>query len=99
MPRYLTFGTLTLDPGKRPIAEGVADQGVAFMQQQPGFQQVIFFVDESKDLYGAVGVWDSREAAEAADQVLGPGFAEAFGEHLKGEITTEFYEIYEPKAT
>jgi heme-degrading monooxygenase HmoA len=99
MARCLTIARLTLDPGKRPFAEGVADQGVAFVQQQPGFQQVIFFIDESKDLYGAVSVWDSREAAEAADKVLTPGFAEAFGEHLKGEITAEYFEIYESTAT
>ena len=96
MPRCLTISTLTLDAGKRPFAEGVADQGVAFVQQQPGFQQNIFFIDESRDLYGAVGVWDSREAAEAADAVLRPGFVQAFGEHLKGQITTAFYELYEP---
>lgn len=96
MPRYLTIATLTLDAGKRSVAEGVADQGVAFVQQQPGFQQVIFFLDELKGLYGAVSVWDSREAAEEADTVLTPGFAQAFGEHLKGEISAEYYEIYEP---
>ncbi len=96
MPRYLTISTLTLAPGQRPFAEGIADQGIAFVQQQPGFQQNIYLIDESKDLYGAVGVWDSREDAEAADKVLSPGFVEAFGEHLKGQITTNFYEIYEP---
>jgi hypothetical protein len=98
MPRFLTISTLTLAPGQRPFAEGIADQGLAFVQQQPGFQQNIYFIDESRDLYGAIGVWDSLEAAKAADKVLNPGFVDAFGEHLKGKITTEFYEVYEPNA-
>jgi heme-degrading monooxygenase HmoA len=96
MPRCLTIGRVQLDPGKRAIAEAVADRGIALVTQQPGCEGVTFFLDEQRNLYCAVSYWASREAAEAADAVLNPGFSQAFGEHLTTPIVTEFYEIYEP---
>jgi hypothetical protein len=47
MPRYLTLGTLTIQPGRRAIAEGIADQGVGLVSQQPGFVNVRFFLDRA----------------------------------------------------
>jgi heme-degrading monooxygenase HmoA len=95
MPRYMTIGTLTLKPGNRPAAEQIADQGAPGVAEQPGFERVLFFLDEERNVYGAVSVWASREAAEQANAVLTPGFEQAFGDMLEGEITTEVYEIYE----
>lgn len=99
MARYLTLGTLTIGPGKRAVAEGIADHGVGLVSSQPGFISVRFFLDEATNVYGAVSEWESREAAEAADAVLTPGFTQAFGDHLEGEISSRIYEIYEPIAS
>jgi heme-degrading monooxygenase HmoA len=97
MPRYVTIGQLTLKPGNRPNAEKIADQGAAGVAQQPGFESVTFFLDESRNVYGAVSFWDSREAAEKADAVLTPQFEQAFGDLLQDSIKTDIYEIYEHK--
>jgi heme-degrading monooxygenase HmoA len=96
MAQYATLGKLTLAPGKRAIAEGIADQGVAGVAQQPGFISVIFFLNEERNEYGAFSLWESREAAEAANAVLTPQFEQAFGEHLEGPIESILYEVYEP---
>lgn len=95
MPRYLTIGTLTLKPGNRAAAEKIADQGAPGVAQLPGFESITFFLDETRNEYGAVSVWASREAAEGADAVLTPQFTQAFGDLLAGPIETRFYEIHE----
>jgi heme-degrading monooxygenase HmoA len=97
MPRYMTIGKLKITPGNRPAAEQIADQGAPSMAALPGFESVTFFLDEERSEYGAVSVWDSREAAERADAALTPEFERAFGELLQGSIETHIYEIYEHK--
>ena len=97
MPRYLTVGTLKTKPGHRPAAEQIADQGAPGMAQQPGFERVVFFLDEARNEYGAVSFWKSRETAEQANTVLTPMFEQAFGDLLEGSLTTAVYEIYEHK--
>lgn len=97
MPRYLVLGLLKLKPGSRPAAEQIVDQGAPAMAQQPGFERVVFFVDEASNDYGAVSIWDSLEAAEQADTAVTPQFQHAFGDLLVGPIETRIYEIYEHK--
>jgi heme-degrading monooxygenase HmoA len=97
MPRYLTLGTLNMTPGMRAMAEGIADQGVAMVEQQPGFVSVTCFLDEERSVHDACTVWESKEAAEAGDKALTPAFAQAFGDTLQGGIKVERFEIYEPK--
>ena len=95
MPRYLVIGKVTLTPGSRPMAEKVADQGAQGFTQLPGFQDVIYFVDEGRNEYGAVSTWESREAAERSVAETTPQFRQAFADNLQGEIETRIYEIYE----
>ena len=49
-----------------------------------GFESVTFFLDEDRSLYGAVSIWESREAADAADTASTPQFTEAIGELADG---------------
>jgi heme-degrading monooxygenase HmoA len=95
MPRYLVIGKVTLAPGSRPLAEGVADQGGQGFAQLPGYQDATFFLDEARNEYGALSVWESREAAERSVEATTPQFRQALGEALQGEIETRVYEIYE----
>ena len=97
MPRYVTIGKLTITPGNRPAAEQIADQGAPAVAGQPGFESVMFYLDEERSEYGAISVWASREAAEQADAALTPQFAQAFGDLMQGSIETHIYEIYEHK--
>ncbi len=95
MPRYVVIGKVALAPGSRPMAEKVADQGGQGFVQFPGFQEAIFFLDEERNEYGAISIWESREAAERSEQAMTPQFAQALGDTRQGEIETRFYEIYE----
>lgn len=95
MPRYLILGKVTLSPGSRPMAERVADQGGQGFAQLPGFQEATFFLDEERNEYGALSVWESREAAERAVEATTPQFRQALADGLQGEIETQVYEIYE----
>jgi heme-degrading monooxygenase HmoA len=92
----MTMGLLKLAPGQRALAEGIADQGVSGVQQFPGNQGVTFFLNEAENVYGAISIWESKEAAEASDAALTPMFTQAFGAALQGEIDIQIYEIYEP---
>ncbi len=83
MPLYVTIGLLTLKPGNRRAAE------------QPGFESVNFFLDEARNVYGAVSFWESQEAAEKADAILTPQFEQAFGDLLQDSIDSKIYEVYE----
>jgi heme-degrading monooxygenase HmoA len=95
MPRYLLYGKVTLSPGSRPIAEQTADQGSKGLAQLPGYQDVVFFLDEERSEYGALSIWESREAAERADSETTPQFQQALAERAQGPIETRVYEIYE----
>jgi len=97
MPRYLTIGLLTMKPGHRAVAEQIADQGGPGMAQVPGYESVTFFLDEERNVYGAVSVWDSYESAKKADEILTPQFQQAFGDYIEGSIDSRIYEIYEHK--
>jgi heme-degrading monooxygenase HmoA len=97
MPRYLVLGLLKLKPGSRPTAEQIADQGAPALARQPGFERVVFFVDEASNDYGAVSFWDSREAAEQVNSAVTPQFEQALGDLLVGPIESRIYEIYEHK--
>jgi heme-degrading monooxygenase HmoA len=97
MPRYMTIGKLTITAGNRAAAERIADQGVAAFEQQAGFENVTFYLDEDRSEYGAVSIWTSREAAERANAELTPAFEQAFGDLMRGSIETHVYEIYEPQ--
>jgi heme-degrading monooxygenase HmoA len=61
----------------------------------PGYQDVVFFLDEGRNEYGAFSIWESREAAERADAETTPQFQQAPAERSQGPIETHVYEIYE----
>lgn len=95
MPRYLILGKVMLKPGSRAAAEQIADQGAPGVAEQPGFESVLFFLDEARNEYGAISVWESRDAAEQANALLTPQFEQAFGDLLAGPIESLVYEIHE----
>ncbi|CAN5521408.1 hypothetical protein BH23CHL2_BH23CHL2_07720 [soil metagenome] len=97
MARHMIIGNVKVKSGNRPAMENVADQGGPGMAQLPGFESVTFYLDEDRSVYGAVSVWESREAAESAEAATTPQFTEAIGDLADGPIETSIYEIYEPK--
>jgi heme-degrading monooxygenase HmoA len=95
MPRFVTIATLTVAPGHRADAEHIADVGSKGMAEIPGFEDVVFFLDEGRNVYGAVTYWKSREDAERGNEILTPQFQQAFGDLATSQIEYTNYEIYE----
>lgn len=98
MARHMLIGTVKVKPGNRPAMEKVADQGKPGLAQIDGFESVTFFLDEARSVYGAVSIWESREAADGADAASTPQFTEAIGDLAEGPIETNIYEVYEPQS-
>jgi heme-degrading monooxygenase HmoA len=93
---------LSIKPGNREFAYRVADNAKRSMESLPGFQSVIFMredkpEDGGDDIFAALSVWESREAAEAAGATLIPALQQQDNGYLTGPPTVTFHEVYEPK--
>jgi heme-degrading monooxygenase HmoA len=87
-----------LGPNDRAAAENMADTATKIFRTSPGFMSVTFFMNEQAGDYGALSVWESKEALEAAVAKMQPIIQEKLGSLAKSPPTTGNYEVYEPKA-
>ncbi|MGH6738618.1 MAG: putative quinol monooxygenase, partial [Bradyrhizobium sp.] len=67
----------SLGPGKRAVAESIADKIVPAIRARPGCERCVFFADNDAGDYGLIVLWESAHAAEAAAAVIGPIFMPA----------------------
>ena len=86
----------SLGPGKRSIAEGIADKVVPAIRAQPGCEKCTFFADYEAGDYGLIDMWASKQAAEAA-AVIGPIMTAAMTEARPNAESRRLFDIYEPK--
>lgn len=88
--------------GSRAKAEQLADRVAQDFRKQPGFRSATYFEsDENNGEYGALVVWDTKEAAQAALGVVGPHWGrwrEELGLKPVSPGKVEIVEIYEPNA-
>lgn len=92
--RLLMF---TTKPGTRSTMEELADQTYASMRSLEGFKSATFLGDDAVGEYGVLSWWESKEAADAADEALASVRQEVAG-IAKGPPTFRLFEVYEPKA-
>jgi heme-degrading monooxygenase HmoA len=93
------YGRLSLlqgRPGDRARMEPIADRFLPLLQQQTGFQDVTFFLDERSGLYGSFSRWDTREDAEAAGDAMQSELQQAVAEVGLLGPQIRIVEIYEP---
>jgi heme-degrading monooxygenase HmoA len=98
---YARLVQFPVKPGNRDWGDGLADQFKELMANQPGFRRVTFIREEqpedgSDDIFGALSVWESRQAAEEAGKALQAALSERGADYLTGPPTVKFYEAYEP---
>lgn len=86
----------TMGPGKRAVAEKMADQFLAAMKSLQGFKGATFLVDERVGEYGALSLWESKAEAEAAGEALTPDLQQALQGIVQGPPTQRQFEVYEP---
>ena len=95
---YAQLSIITLGPGKRPVAEKLADQFNPALRTLKGFKKVTFLGDDTIGEYMSLSLWESKEAAEAAATVIRPQLEQAVSDIAKVPPTRRFFEVYEPKA-
>lgn len=86
----------SLGPGKRPVAESIADKVVPAIRTQKGCLRCEFFADEEAGDYGMVVLWQSKQAADAAYPVISPLLLPALAA-AKATSSIRLFEVYEPK--
>jgi len=80
--RLLRF---TLGPGKRAVAQSVADDISPLIAAMPGCKGVTVFGDDSDGQYGIFVLWESEAAANAAAPLIRPQIDERISGHVRGE--------------
>ncbi len=89
---------MTLGPGTRDIATGIADKAAPMYKTMRGFVSITLLIhDEAAGVYGSMSIWESAANADAAAEKLNPWLAENFGDKLKGPPEVSTAEVYEPK--
>jgi quinol monooxygenase YgiN len=94
---YVRLVQFSLGTGKRPAATAVADKIVPAIRGQKGCDRCEFITDDSAGDYGIVVLWASKEAAEAAYEVINPMLQPALSEAGAQGTSIRFFEVYEPK--
>ena len=95
---YARLVLFTLGPGTRPTAEKVMGPFAPSMSAAKGFKGATFLGDDTTGQYGALVLWESKEAAEAAFEVLFPQLQSALEGIVKAPPTATLFEVLEPKA-
>ena len=88
---------MQMGPGKRPIAEAVADKYYNLYKGMKGYVSSTFLGAPEKGQYASVIIWESLEDLQAAGQIVRPIFEKDEGGKLQGPPIIEIYEVYEPK--
>ena len=87
----------SLGPGKRSVAESIADRVVPAIRAQPGCDRCTFFADYEAGDYGIVVLWASKQSAEAAASVISPILTAALAEAKRSAESRRLFDVYEPK--
>ncbi len=94
---YARLTLFTLGPGQREFAEGLADKFSPLFATLKGFKSTSFMGDFDAGEFGSLSIFETREDADAAGEILTPKLQEAVGDRLKGPPTIKTLEVYEPK--
>jgi len=86
-----------LGPGKRQIAEAIADKVVPTIRAQKGCDRCEFFADNEAGDYGIVVLWESKQAGEAASTVISPILSKELAQAKGTGETRRLFDVYEPK--
>ncbi len=80
---YVRLVRFSFGPGKRAVAQALADDLVPAIREQTGCQSVTAFGDDRDGEYGLVVQWDSQEHADAAAAVISPRLQQLWPGTLK----------------
>jgi len=88
--------TFNLGVGKRQQAQKLFEKFDPAFPQVKGFKGVTYLGNDETGVYGALVMWETAEAAEAAFQVMFPRLQEALEGLVKEPPTRLVFEVFEP---
>jgi quinol monooxygenase YgiN len=95
---YARLVRYTLKDGARSKAQAVADEFAPAISALKGCGGVTFFGDDADGEYGLFVLWESKEDAEAAVQVIGPRLIQALAGSVKGPPNFRLFEVLIPSS-
>jgi Antibiotic biosynthesis monooxygenase len=90
---YARLVRFSLGPGKREIAQAVADDMPPKIAAMKGCRSVTVFGDDSDGEYGIFVLWESEADADAAAPVIGPQIHERIGGHVTADWEARLFEV------
>ena len=94
---YARLTTWRVGAENRPKLQRLADEVSRQLRGMGGFRSVTFLADDAAGEYCSLTVWDSREAAEAAQQAQADRMRQAVAD-LGAQPEVRALEVYEPGA-
>lgn len=91
--RYFTFKS---NPENRKVIEAMADDIFAYTKTLKGFVSATYVISEDEKEYGSFTVWDSKEEAEEAGELVREKAAPILEETVSEPPVVAVMEVYEP---
>ena len=85
-------------PGTRSEVEALADQVFRHMKTLQGFVSVHFLISEDETEYGSFSLWESKDDAESAGELVPSKAKEALGKLAAEPPLQQIFEVYKPKS-
>ena len=85
--------TFTMGPGKRNVAQAIADDIAPMINSLPGCRSVSVFGDESDGEFGLFVLWASEGDANAAAPIIRPKLDEHLAGHVKAGPVARLYDV------
>jgi hypothetical protein len=82
-----------MGPGKRTVAQAIADDIVPMIASLPGCRSVTVFGDESDGEFGIFVLWASEAEANAAAPIIRPKLDQHLAGHLEAGPVARLYEV------
>jgi hypothetical protein len=90
--------TFTLGPGKRAVAQAIADDIAPTIASLPGCQGVTVFGEDSDGQFGIFVLWASEAEANAAAPIIRPKLDERLAGHVEAAPVARLYDVLSREA-
>jgi len=90
---YARLVRFSLGPGKRAVAQVVADNLPPLIAALPGCKSVTVFASDSDGECGVFVLWDSESNANAAAPQIRPKLDQIIASHVQGTPDARLFEV------
>src|SRR5689334_3579115 len=90
---YARVVRFALTTGDVAPAQALADDLAPEIQEQPGCQQVVVFGDSSDGEAGLFVLWDTKEHADAAAEIIRPKLEHTLAGKIKGPPDARLFPV------